>query len=100
MTDIQFIKKVLARLAFVASLTLIITACAAFSYRYYGIEFAEKSENVILLGPSAKDDKSFLLCQNKGACVVLFEAEFFKLRRDYEEKSIRLAELERRCGKP
>ncbi len=88
------------RIIFLSCLMLTVTACAVFSYRYYGIEFAEASRDMTLLGPKPSDDKSFLECQSKGACVVLFEAEFFKLRRDYEEKSIRLAELERRCGNP
>ena len=77
----------------------LLASCASFAYKYYGLKWAEKSKDVVLLGPDAKDDRSFVLCEKSGDCVVMFEAEFFKLRRDYEEKSIRLAELERRCGR-
>jgi len=88
------------RSIFVASLCLLATACAAFSYKYYGVEWSELSKDVKLLGPKAENDKPFILCETRGMCVVMFESEFFKLRRDYEEKSIRLIELERRCGRP
>jgi hypothetical protein len=77
-----------------------ITACAAFSYKYYGVEYAELSKDVKLLGPKEENDKPFVLCETRGMCIVMFESEFFKMRRDYEEKSIRLIELERRCGRP
>ena len=79
---------------------LLLVACSSFAYKYYGIRWAEFSKDVVMLGPDEKKDKPFTDCQDLGNCVVMYRDEFFKFRRDYEEKSIRLKELERRCGNP
>lgn len=88
------------RIAFLVLFLIALTSCASFAYKYFGIQWADSSSQVILLGPSKKDDKPFTICQETGKCVVMEESEFFKLRRDYEEMKVRLQELERRCGKP
>lgn len=80
-------KRVLA----LALLALLLVSCAAFSYRYYGldVEAVTDADKGKLLGPKPEDDLPLTACKatsdNKAPCVVLTTEEFFKLRRDYND---------------
>jgi hypothetical protein len=73
-------------------------ACAGFKYRYYGID----PEAGLLLGSKPSEDRSLKECQGdstqKGKCVVLFVAEFERLRADYINAQERLKKCETNSG--
>lgn len=86
-----------------------ITACTSFAYKYYGIQFPEsgKVDDVLLFvpkGSEAPKDIPFSTCkpdeQVAGKCIVSLQADYFSILKDNESCHVRLAELERRCGKP
>jgi hypothetical protein len=66
-------------------LLLVAASCAAFPYKYYGIDPSASK----LLGPSPRDDLPLANCQGvdgqKGKCAVLFIEEFERLMIDYTE---------------
>jgi hypothetical protein len=97
---------VMARNSLVALLFLFLFGCSSFAYKFYGIEWAERTEDVKLFvppGSTASKDISFKACEptddEPGKCVVTMRADYFRLLRDYETTKVRLEELERRCGK-
>lgn len=82
---------------------LVLLGCGSFAYEYYGIDWAEKTEDVVLFDPNRKlDDISFVDCkptpQESGKCVVIKREEFFKIRRDMETMRARIKELEKACN--
>jgi len=77
--------------------------CASFAYEYYGIDWAEKTEDVVLFDPNEKlPDIPFTECKptaiERGKCVVIKRTEFFKIRRDMEAMRARIKELEKTCN--
>ena len=68
-----------------ACLLLVAASCAAFPYKYYGID----PERQKLLGARPSDDLPLANCQGdssqKGKCAVLFIEEFERLMIDYTE---------------
>lgn len=75
-------KRILLPLGFVF---LVAASCAAFPYKYYGIDPSASK----LLGPTPRDDLPLANCQGvdgqKGKCAVLFIEEFERLMIDYTE---------------
>lgn len=63
---------------------LMLTACAGLNYKYFGLDAA--SYEGTLLGPSSAQDIPFSRCQptasNKGPCVVMLSAEWFKAKEE------------------
>ena len=82
---------------------LTMTACSSFAYKYYGIQWAERTDEVKLLGTEPKFDRPFTICKpsddEAGKCVVMPTSELFKMMRDMSELKERNRDLERRCGK-
>ena len=77
---------------------LFFVGCAAFSFRYYGLADVVY-EHGTLLGPKAKDDLPFSKCQPNGTtkhpCVVMFTADFFSLKQDYEDTKQKLIDCQK-----
>ena len=75
-------------------LFLVAASCAAFPYKWYGIDPSASK----LLGPSPGDDLPLANCQGsdgqKGKCAVLFIEEFERLMTDYVETKNRLKACE------
>jgi len=78
--------------------SVLLSACAGFSYRFYGLDRVDYEQGT-LTGPKPKNDLPFSSCapnaQFKNPCVVMFAPEFFNLKADYEDTKIRLTECER-----
>lgn len=72
---------------------LLLVSCAAFPYRYYGIQ-VENWEKGKLLGEEEKDDLPLKVCKpdeaSQGKCVVMMVDEFHRLRDKYIELEERL----------
>lgn len=83
--------------------TLCLLGCSSFAYKYYGVQWAERSDDVRLLSADPKDDKPFTICKpsedDLGKCVVVPASEWFKLQRDFQTMRARIRELERSCQK-
>lgn len=79
-------------------LGILVTGCAGFSYRYYGLDDADYSRGT-LRGPKPEQDLKFERCApsqaSKHPCVVMFATEFFRFKQDYEDTKQRLIECER-----
>jgi len=93
------------KIAMTLPLVCILFGCASFGYVYYGIDWEERTADVVLFDPeNDKPDISFTECKpdraEKGKCVVLKREEFFKIRRDMEAMRIRIKELEKNCQQP
>jgi hypothetical protein len=79
------------------ALGLAFASCAsfAFNYRYYGLDLEKEA----LLGPEPQLDQPLTICapgpEAQFPCVVLKEAEFFRLKGDYAEIQERLKACER-----
>jgi hypothetical protein len=75
-------------------------SCASFAFKYYGLA-GIRYEDGTLLGPKPENDLPFSSCaptsQVKNPCVVMFAAEFFKMKTDYEDTKQRLKDLEATC---
>lgn len=75
---------------------LLIVSCAAVQYKYYGLQ-VDKDSSGLLLGETEDEDLDLeATCYPKGKCVVLKQAEFFKIMRDYKELRKRLDSCERK----
>lgn len=90
------------------AMCLLLTACAG-AAAFYGIEWPASGliDDAVLFvpkGSTAKKDLPMTVCKpdpdQPGKCVVMLEEDFFNLLRENKELKIRVAELERRCGKP
>lgn len=86
--------------SFLAGLILgvLLVGCTGFTYKYYGMRGMDYATGT-LLGEKEADDLPFNKCQptstSSNPCVVIFAPTFFKLRQDYEDTKIKLAECER-----
>lgn len=74
-------------------------SCSALSFHYYGLSGASY-DNGVLLGPTEKDDLPFSKCAPttsvKNPCVVLFVADFYALKQEYEDTKQKLVECEKK----
>lgn len=88
--------ELIKRLILVLAFGFILVGCAAFSYRYYGLDAV--SYDGKLLGPKPEDDISFMFCKPdetvKGKCVVMKADDFFRMKQDYNETKQRLIECQ------
>lgn len=78
-------------------LCLLAVGCAAFKFKYYGLEGVSYRDGK-LLGPKPEQDLPFSQCeptaQTKNPCVVMFAKEFFAMKSDYEDTKAKLDRCE------
>lgn len=60
-------------------------SCSSMQYKYYGVRVDSGAQGVVFQGPSVKDDKPVTHCAPFGKCVMLEEAEWFKVLNDLDE---------------
>ena len=80
--------------------SFILVACGTtFPYKFYGLNAA--SYEGTLLGEDEDDDLPLKRCKpddfEKGKCVVMFVAEFERLKADLIECSVKLEDCEKSC---
>lgn len=83
-------------------LGILVTGCAGFAYKYYGMDGVIYEQGK-LLGPEPKYDRLFSECApdaqyKKSKCVVMFYPDFKAFKTDYEDCKMRLDACERNGG--
>ena len=85
--------------SFTLGILVCLAACSAAGFKYYGLDGVDYRSGT-LLGPKPKDDLPFYRCEpdasKKHKCVIMFTADFFALKQDYEDVKMRL----KACEKP
>lgn len=77
----------------------LVTGCASFSYKYYGLNGVSYEQGK-LLGPKPELDRPFSDCapngEHKNPCVVMFADDFFQLRKDFDQTKMELDDCQRK----
>ena len=84
-------------------LGVLLSACAGFSYKYYGVEMpGDCYDKGMLLGKTPNDDLPLSTCKpddvTKLKCITLQIDEFYALKADYERCVVELKACQKACS--